>query len=62
MREAAVSRALASSDAAEAEVEVVGDTDGARAFWQAFASIAAELLDGGDLPGDDHAIKEAAAA
>jgi hypothetical protein len=42
------------------EVEVVGDADAAREFWQAFASIAADLLDEGQPPGEPLAPEEAA--
>jgi len=42
-------------------VEVIGSTDAAREFWQAFASIAADLLDEGDLLSEDHSPTEEAA-
>jgi hypothetical protein len=47
---------------ADIEVEVVGSADGARAFWQGFASIAADVLDEGDLPSEDREPEETAAA
>lgn len=43
------------------EVAVVGETDGARAFWQAFAAIAADLLDEEDRASEDRAFQENAA-
>jgi hypothetical protein len=44
------------------EVEVIGDTDAARSFWEAFASIAADLLDEGGLLGEDCPSPETATA
>jgi hypothetical protein len=43
------------------DVEVIGDTDAGREFWQAFASIAADMLDEGDLLREACAPEEAAA-
>jgi hypothetical protein len=43
------------------EVEVVGETDGARAFWQAFAAIATEVLDDEDRASEDRVFQENAA-
>jgi hypothetical protein len=47
----------------EVSVESVGEVpvDAMRDFWHAFASIAADLLDEGDLLGDDLATEETAA-
>jgi hypothetical protein len=48
------------SEQTEPRVEVVGEasSDAARAFWQAFAGIALELLDDRELLGEDHAREE----
>ena len=43
------------------DVDVIGSTDAAREFWTVFASIAADLLDEGDLLSEDHSPTEEAA-
>lgn len=42
-------------------VDVVGEAYGARAFWQAFAAIAADVLDEEDRAGEDRVFQEKAA-
>jgi hypothetical protein len=55
--------AITMPHASEPPVDVVGEPapDAARAFWQAFARIALELLDDGEPVGEDHAPEDTAA-